>query len=189
MTPSQPAPVTDGGQGSTPTLSATPYYPDQSPYPGTSLFAPPAPFPPVAAEVSAPPAQVAAQAWAAAMRQKKQPCVMPPWQENTYCLNPVMTAYPLTGGVSTLVAPQNPQRVALFFARNFSAAFELYLSPGKAIDANNPMGILIRPEAQPVIITQKDHLVMAQLDWYALATAGGATLYVTEVVLRDWPTG
>lgn len=132
-------------------------------------------------------ARAAALAWQAAMQQRRQPCVMTPWDENTYCLNPISTRFSLTQNVDEIVAQANPQRVALIFSPDVAAIAALYLRPYYAVDPLAPCGISTRSNESPIIILQKHMLVLAQVEWHALTTAAICNLSVIEVCLREWP--
>lgn len=64
------------------------------------------------------PAQIAAQAWAAAMQQRIKPCPMPPWDEALWFDSIQVYTGTLVAGTELALVPADPMRVALLLSVN-----------------------------------------------------------------------
>ena len=108
---------------------------------------------------------------------------MSPQDAFQWFLTPVPAIVTMTGTGAVLVVSANPARVALIM----DSAAQIFVSTNPA-DAANNQGIQVSSGRPIFQLLQSETGSLCQQAWYANGGVS-STLYVFEVVLRDWPGG
>lgn len=130
-----------------------------------------------------------AKAWLASVEERKRgklrQTTRPPWEEMQWFETPTMSEFtnPNPAGLTVSVAPANSRRVVLILG--CASGTGLYVSIRNDV-AGATNGYQLLATTLPLIITQKDHGVLCQVEWFAFIPQFDV-LDVTQVVLRDWP--
>lgn len=106
---------------------------------------------------------------------------MAPWEEITYFDNPKVSFFGNTaGGEWVLIAPANPQRVALIMSTTGTSC----LSPDDTLPFAG--GIPLNAYSPYITITEAQFGSLCTSAWYSYSTEL-ANLTVIEVILREMP--
>ncbi len=114
-------------------------------------------------------------------------CVLSPWDEYAWFQTPVVTTTQCRTAAPTLVARSNPYRVVLMFSCAFGAAGTLFISPSQAMVGNANLAIPVPVSFPPFILTQKDHGILAQIEWWGVSVTANMRITVVEGILKGWP--
>lgn len=109
---------------------------------------------------------------------------LPPWEEITFAQSPNVIVTGLSGTAPTWapIAPNNPNRIALVL----SATATIRITPDSTIATS--AGITINANQAPFILTEKDYLNLATVQWFGFANQGTSVTAI-EVILREFPGG
>jgi hypothetical protein len=143
-------------------------------------------LPPLSGAVSSA-AKIAAEAWAAALKQRtKPPCVMPPWDEITYFQTPKVSYITLDVNGKGQLCNSDPQRIGIMFGSNTP----VNICPDAALLARADGGIplTVLSTGIPFIYINHDKMPgLPQVAWFANFGTMNQTVTVIEIVLREWP--